>query len=185
MTDGLLPKAEGRGHSVSGHPQHRGDTLFDCCTERYEIVVLLPNSDQYKITAARRWYQCSFTLHVWFSHFKLSITSLFLVRNIKCGPSFSELKWAEHFETEIEQIRRNFLFGNKTASPSATPGIKWCATVHNYFIHYCATVITITPRCCGWPDGTVVRGRRATVHRVIHSTEGVIVFFTQLRTYKG
>ena len=31
------PKAE--GNSASGHPQHRGGDSFDCCTERYEIVV--------------------------------------------------------------------------------------------------------------------------------------------------
>ena len=37
------PKAE--GNSVSGHPQHRGCDSFDCCTDRYEIVVLLPNSE--------------------------------------------------------------------------------------------------------------------------------------------
>ena len=29
----------------SGHPQHRRCDSFDCCTERYEIVVLLPNSE--------------------------------------------------------------------------------------------------------------------------------------------
>ena len=51
------PKAEGNsasGHPQhlrpratvpSGHPQHRGCDSFDCCTERYEIVVLLPNSE--------------------------------------------------------------------------------------------------------------------------------------------
>ena len=33
------------GNSASGHPQHRGGDSFDCCTERYEIVVLLPNSE--------------------------------------------------------------------------------------------------------------------------------------------
>ena len=37
------PKAE--GNSASGHPQHRGGDSFDCCAERYEIVVLLPNSE--------------------------------------------------------------------------------------------------------------------------------------------
>ena len=37
------PKAE--GNSASGHSQHRGGDSFDCCTERYEIVVLLPNSE--------------------------------------------------------------------------------------------------------------------------------------------
>ena len=31
--------------SVSGHPQHRGGDHFDCCTKRYGIVVLLPNSE--------------------------------------------------------------------------------------------------------------------------------------------
>ena len=39
----LWPKAE--GNSASGHPQHRGGDSFDCWTERYEIVVLLPNSE--------------------------------------------------------------------------------------------------------------------------------------------
>ena len=39
----LWPKAE--GNSASGHPQHRGGDSIDCCTERYEIVVLLPNSE--------------------------------------------------------------------------------------------------------------------------------------------
>ena len=34
-----------RPNSASGHPQHRGGDSFDCCTERYEIVVLLPNSE--------------------------------------------------------------------------------------------------------------------------------------------
>ena len=35
------PKAE--GNSASGHPQHLVGDSFDFCTERYEIVVLLPN----------------------------------------------------------------------------------------------------------------------------------------------
>ena len=52
----------------------------------------------------------------WPDHFKLPIASLFMGRNIKCGYSFSKLERAEHFETKIEQIRRNFLFCNKTAS---------------------------------------------------------------------
>ena len=33
------------GNSASGHPQHLVGDSFDCCTERYEIVVLLPNSE--------------------------------------------------------------------------------------------------------------------------------------------
>ena len=33
-----------------------------------------------------------------------SITSLFMVRNIKCGYSFSWLERAEYFETKLEQI---------------------------------------------------------------------------------
>ena len=32
-------------NSASGHPQHPGFDCFDCCTERYEIDVLLPNSE--------------------------------------------------------------------------------------------------------------------------------------------
>ena len=38
------PRPEAEGNSASGHSQHRGGDSFDCCTERYEIVVLLPNS---------------------------------------------------------------------------------------------------------------------------------------------
>ena len=49
--------------------------------------------------------------------------------------------------------------------------------VYNYFIPFCATVKTITPEVLWMTRCTVARGRRprATVHRVIHSTEGVIV----------
>ena len=36
-----------------GHPQHLGGNSFDCCIERYKIVVLLPNSEQYKLSAVR------------------------------------------------------------------------------------------------------------------------------------
>ena len=39
----LLHEAE--GNIASGHPQHRGCDSFNCCTERYEIFVLLPNSE--------------------------------------------------------------------------------------------------------------------------------------------
>ena len=46
-----VPKAE--GNSASGHPQHRGGDSFDCCTERYEIVVLLPNSED---TCYRKYF---------------------------------------------------------------------------------------------------------------------------------
>ena len=37
-------RQEAEGNSASGHSQHRGGESFDCCTERYEIVVLLPNA---------------------------------------------------------------------------------------------------------------------------------------------
>ena len=41
----LLHEAEGRGQQCIGSATApRGDS-FDCCTERYEIVVLLPNSE--------------------------------------------------------------------------------------------------------------------------------------------
>ena len=36
---------EAEGNSASGQPQHRGCDSFDCFTERYEIVLLLPNSE--------------------------------------------------------------------------------------------------------------------------------------------
>ena len=36
-----LPSAS--GNSSSGHPQHLGGDSFDCCTERYEIVVYCRN----------------------------------------------------------------------------------------------------------------------------------------------
>ena len=39
----MRPKT--KGNSVTGHPQHRGCDSFDCCIERYEIIVLLPNSE--------------------------------------------------------------------------------------------------------------------------------------------
>ena len=65
---------------------------FDCCTERYEIDVLLPNSELTKginkrdadartVCLRRKTMACGL--------FKLPITSLFVVRNIKCGYSFS------------------------------------------------------------------------------------------------
>ena len=41
----LLHETEGQGNSGLGHPLHRGCDSFDCCKERYEIVVLLPNSE--------------------------------------------------------------------------------------------------------------------------------------------
>ena len=74
-------------------------------TERYEILVLLPNSEHTKSNNIK--YQqrnadaCTVYLHwktfsinnggyeVRFGRFKLPITSLFVVRNIKCGYSFS------------------------------------------------------------------------------------------------
>ena len=37
--------ASASGNSASGDPQHLVGDSFDCCTERYEIVVLLPNSE--------------------------------------------------------------------------------------------------------------------------------------------
>ena len=40
----MRPKAAGK--SALGHLQHRGCDSFDFCTEMYEIVVLLPNSER-------------------------------------------------------------------------------------------------------------------------------------------
>ena len=45
MADQMALLHEAEGNSASGHPQHRGCDSFDCCTKRYEIVVLLPNSE--------------------------------------------------------------------------------------------------------------------------------------------
>ena len=39
------PRPKAKGNSAPGHPQHKGGDSYDCCTERYEIVVLLPNSE--------------------------------------------------------------------------------------------------------------------------------------------
>ena len=33
------PRPSASGNSASGHPQHLVGDSFDCCTERYEIVV--------------------------------------------------------------------------------------------------------------------------------------------------
>ena len=33
------PRPSALDNSSSGHPQHLGGDRFDCCTERYEIVV--------------------------------------------------------------------------------------------------------------------------------------------------
>ena len=85
----MRPKAEGK--STLGHLHHRGCDRFDCCTERYEIV-LLPNSELTKgntkcdadvgTVRLRRRTTADRLL-------KLPITSLFVVRNIKCGYLFS------------------------------------------------------------------------------------------------
>ena len=56
-----------------------------------------------------------------FGHFQLPITSLFMVRNIKCGFSFSQLGRAEHVETKLGQIRRNFLVCIKIAYGKVSP----------------------------------------------------------------
>ena len=53
--------------------------------------------------------------------FKLQITSLFIVRNIKCGYSFSKLGREEQVDTKFKSIRRNFLFCIKTASCAVSP----------------------------------------------------------------
>ena len=37
------PRLNAEGNSALGYLQHRGDGSFDCCTERYEICVLLLN----------------------------------------------------------------------------------------------------------------------------------------------
>ena len=85
-------RPDAKGNSASCHPQHRGCDSFDCCTERYEIVVLLPNSELTK--GNNKGDADAHTVHLQQKTmtgglFKLPITSLFVVRNIKCGYSFS------------------------------------------------------------------------------------------------
>ena len=41
----LLHGAKGRGQQCIGSSKHRVCDRSDCCTERYEIVVKLPNSE--------------------------------------------------------------------------------------------------------------------------------------------
>ena len=43
-----------------------------------------------------------------FGHFQLPITSLFMVRNIKCGYSFSSLGQVEHVETILSRLGEIF-----------------------------------------------------------------------------
>ena len=79
------PKAE--GNSASGHPQHRGCDNFDCCTERYEIVILLPSSELTK--GSKKCDADANTVRLRRKTmadglFKLPITVLFMVRKIQC-----------------------------------------------------------------------------------------------------
>ena len=74
-------KAE--GNSASGHPQHRSCDSFDFFTERYKIVVL-PNSE---LTKGNNKHDAD--VRTGDGIFKLPITSLFVIRNIECGHSFS------------------------------------------------------------------------------------------------
>ena len=80
----LLHEAE--GNSPLGHPQHRGCDSFDCRTERYEIIVLLPNLQRVIISAKLMRVLFVYNGRPWRERlFKLPVTSLFLARNIKCG----------------------------------------------------------------------------------------------------
>ena len=83
------PRPKAKGNSASGHPQHRGGDSFDCCTERFEIVVLLPNSELTKGNNKRDADVRTVRHGAGERLFKPPITSLFVVRNIKCGYSFS------------------------------------------------------------------------------------------------
>ena len=90
--------------SPPGHLQYRGDDSFDCCTERYEIVVLLPNSEHTKgnnikynlhdadartVRLHRKMFSYNGGYGVQFGHLKLLLTSLFVVRKFKSGCSLS------------------------------------------------------------------------------------------------
>ena len=73
-----------------------------------------------------------------FGDFKLQITSLFMVRNIKCGYSFSYLGREEHVETKFERIWRNFHFATK---PHLVQFLHLTLSLPN------ATVIEFTVHC--------------------------------------
>ena len=81
------PRLKVEGNSTLGHLQPRGYDTFDWCTERYEIVVLFPNSELTKCNNKRDAVARMIRLRrktMAGGLFKLEITSLFVVRNIKC-----------------------------------------------------------------------------------------------------
>ena len=71
------PKAE--GNSASGHLQHRGCGSINCCTENYEVVVLLSNSELTKGNNKHDKRDAdAHTVRMVDGLFKLPITSLFV-----------------------------------------------------------------------------------------------------------
>ena len=103
------------------------------------------NADARTVRSRQETFNSNGGHEAWFSHFQLPITSLFMVRNIKCGYSFSYLGWAEHFETKFERIRRNFLVCIKIAYCKVSP-YKWRCLVWSLTSSVLYDVIYLTER---------------------------------------
>ena len=82
---------------------------------------MMQNADACMVRSHQETFNSNGGHDVLFGDLKLQITSLFIVRNIKCGYSFSYLGQEEHVDTKFEQISRNFLFCIKTASCTVPP----------------------------------------------------------------
>ena len=76
---------------------------------KYQGGHMMRNADARTIHSRQETFNSNGGHGAWFGDFKLQITLLFMVRNIKLGR-------VEHVETKFEQIRRNFLFCIKSAS---------------------------------------------------------------------
>ena len=82
---------------------------------------MMHNADAHMVHSRLEMFNSNGGHDTGFGDFKLQITSLFMVRNIKCGYSFSKFGREEHVVTKFERIWQNFLFCNKTASGTVSP----------------------------------------------------------------
>ena len=95
------------------------------------------------------------------------------------------LEQEEHFENKIEQIRRNFLFCNKTASSTHSPFKRHCSLSSSnglgnktVFMPVCSIVKLFR---LGAVDDLMhyYMRPRAKVHQVVHSTEALVLTILQ------
>ena len=63
---------------------------------------MMRNADAHTVRSHQETFNSNSGYDAWFGDFKLQITSLFMVKNIKCGYSFSELGREEHVEAKFE-----------------------------------------------------------------------------------